>query len=67
MKIGDLVCVRLPHHSKAGHPDGVQGIIVGPKTCVAYGDSSDAWISIFIEGKIKDIHIDYIREVYKVA
>ena len=59
-KVGNLVRVRLPHNESGG----VQAIIMGKKQCVAYGDPSDAWIKVLIEGEIKDVHVDYIREVY---
>ena len=62
MKVGDLVRVRLPHMSY-GMPD-VVAVIAGAKRCVAYGDPTDAWIKVLIEGEIKDVHVDYIREVY---
>jgi len=59
LEVGDLVRVRLPHHLH----DEVIAVVAGPKKCIAYGDPSDAWIQVLIEDELKDIHVDYIKEV----
>ena len=61
-KIGDLVRVRLPHMSYTDQPGGVQALIMGEREVHTMFD--DAWVSVFIEGQTKHIHVDYIREVY---
>ena len=56
LSVGDLVHVRLPHHSQ----NGVIAVIMGPRKCVAYGDPSDAWIQMLIEDEVIEVHVDYI-------
>ena len=61
-KVGDLVRVRLPYMNYTCQHGGVQALIMGEREVHTMFD--DAWVSVFIEGQTKHVHVDYIREVY---
>ena len=58
LRQGDLVEV---HINETGCD--YSGVVVGPGPAGRLGNPADAWVSILIEGKLREIHVSYIREI----
>jgi len=62
MRPGDVVRVKLPHDESGGIPCLLVMVSpVSPDWKVAGG--TDVWWEVIYDGKIKEVHQDYFREV----
>ena len=59
MKVGDVVRVYLPHDKS----DGSHGLVFERITWSAANPETDVWWNVLMEGEVKTVHQDYMREV----
>ena len=67
MKVGDLIKVRLPHT-----PNYEIALVVENTGCSrgevpGERDPTDQWWNVLLNGELKEIHQDYVREVINEA
>ena len=64
MKVGDLVKVRLPHSEEAQTALLVEKTILSLSGVETRGGGS-VWWKVLIQGILKDVHQDFIKEIIK--
>ena len=63
MKIGDLIRLRLPYMDSHEIAVLLKRTNLSRNQGTFSGDPTDVWWEVLLNGELKEIHQDYVREV----